>query len=131
MEVFHIVVTHLPFERGFDNLKRVKLLIKTFWYFLFFLNLLLASLVLHLNPSAHILRGITFEPAANEYTAQPRTNCKDLCNTMGSKDCSTPTMTLEYLQYWLYFTWALFFVSLLGYFFGLYGKFVHLFHTFK
>lgn len=98
MEVCHLVFTAIPFENGFENLKRKKIVIKLCWCVFFAFGLFGA--ILGLEKPSNCL-ALYYEEAANERT-RFKSSCDNLCNIDEPLDCSMPKLTLDQLLNWSY-----------------------------
>ena len=112
--MLHLVLTSLPFEKGFNNLKLKKAINKVCWYVIFLFGLIGTTLLLeNSSRDSCLAKNVIYEPAANDLT-RDKPDCENLCHSRTSLDCSKPVLTLNELKYGLWFSWTLFIICIFG-----------------
>merc|ERR1711976_946953 len=80
IEVLHLVLTSLPFEKGFNNLKLKKAINKVCWYVIFLFGLISTTLLLeNSSRDSCLAKNVIYEPAANDLT-RDKPDCENLCH---------------------------------------------------
>ena len=112
--MLHLVLTSLPFEKGFDNLKLKKAINKVCWYVIFLFGLISTTLLLeNSSRDSCLAKNVIYEPDANDLI-RDKPDCENLCKSHISLDCSKPVLTLKELKYGLWFSWTLFATCIFG-----------------
>ena len=110
VEIIHLVLTNLPFEKGFYNMKLKTNVNKLCLYVIFLFGLISSTYLLFDTKQHYMINNIVYDQTKNLNITQDRDlSCNNLClNGTSALDCSKPVLTIDQLQKWIGINWILF-----------------------
>ena len=116
VEIIHLVLTNLPFEKGFYNMKLKNNGNKLCLYVIFLFGLISSTYLLFDMKQHYMTNNFVYYQAESlNITQNLDLSCNNLCfNGTSALDCSKPVLTIDQLQKWIGINWILFVICVGG-----------------